>query len=361
MKIERIETRTYGVPIGRPADDAGHGVMDTLELVTVKVRTSEGLSGEGYAYTIGRGARAIKALIDHDLIPLLVGKSAEATENRFREMWWGVHWVGRGGLAAFAIAAIDIALWDLRAKAAGQPLYRFLGAERRPIPGYGSGVDLSLGTDDLIREVEAFLAEGFRAIKVKVGRQEFRDDLERISAVREAVGNDVELMVDANMRWSVGEAIRRGEALSQFDLAWLEEPLIPEDIAGHRQVRSSLGVPIATGENLHSSYEFQRYLEAEALDIAQPDVVTVGGIGEWLRVARLAEARNIPVSTHYAEEIHVHLLAAVSNGGYCERHMYRLDPYLQEPLSVREGHFVLPERPGHGMRFVHEALAPYEY
>lgn len=360
MKIARVRTDYYRVPLTRPADDAGHGRQEAVELVTVVVETKSGAVGEGYAYTIGRGGRAVKALIDHDLIPLLLDKRADEPENRFHELWWGIHWVGRGGVAAFALAAIDIALWDLRARVAGLPLYRLLGGEERPIPGYGSGVDLSLSPDELVREVNAFQAEGFRAVKVKVGRQSFEEDLERIAAVREAIGPHAPLMVDANMRWNASEAIQKGQSLAAYGIAWLEEPLIPEDIAGHRKVKDALAIPIAAGENLHSHYEFHHYLQARALDIVQPDVVTVGGISEWLKVARLAEAHNLTVSTHYAEEIHVHLLAAIPNGGYCERHMFRLDAYLEQPLTVRDGHFVLPQQPGHGMRFNTEALAPYQ-
>ena len=158
--------------------------------------------------------------------------------------------------------------------------------------------------------MEGFLEEGFSAVKIKVGREDPREDLHRVALVRRTVGDGVELMVDANMKWTAAEAIRMGKALEEFDVVWLEEPLIPDDIDGHRQVAQALTMRVAAGENLHTKYEFQRYLSAQALDVVQLDAITLGGITEWLKVAAMAEMHNLPITTHYAEELQVHLLAA---------------------------------------------------
>jgi L-alanine-DL-glutamate epimerase-like enolase superfamily enzyme len=333
--------------------------MDSIELVHIQIDTSEGVSGEGYAYTIGSGGSAIKALIDDYLIDSLLQKDPIMTEALWESMWRKIHWVGRGGLASFALAAIDVALWDIKAKVAGLPLYRLLGAYRDSIPAYGSGVDLNLSDRELLQQVEGFLKEGFRAVKIKVGRDDPSDDLRRVKLVRDSIGEESELFVDANMKWGSARAIRMGRLLEQFNIGWLEEPLIPDDIEGHRRVARALTVPIAVGESLHTKHEFHRYLAASAVDVVQLDMITVGGITEWLKVAAMAQAWNLPVSTHYGEEIQAHLLCAIPNGYIAERHAYRLDHVLANPIALRDGNIVPAAEPGHGVSFIKKKLDEY--
>src|SRR4051794_23344802 len=210
--IERITTSYYRLPI-EPSGDAGHGLLDHEELIVVEV-AADGLIGQGYAYTIGRGGRAIQALIEHDLIPLLIGQDAADVETLWRRMWQALLYVGRGGLAAFAIAALDVALWDLRGLRGEQPLWRLAGGTKRTIPAYGSGVDLPKPLDALVAQVEGFLAKGYRAVKVKVGRPDPADDEARVQAVRALIGDGVDLMLDANMAWSHQQALGRGGRLA---------------------------------------------------------------------------------------------------------------------------------------------------
>src|SRR5687768_13626700 len=229
MKIEQIETSYYRLPL-EPMGDAGHGAIDSEELITLTLR-ADGLEGHGYSYTIGRGGRAVQALIDHDLAPLLVGQDAGNIQGLWELMWQRLLYVGRGGLAAFAIAAVDVALWDLRGLRERKPLYALLGAQARDIPAYGSGVDLPKPMNDLLKQTESFLKRGLPGVKVKIGRRDPREDESRVAAVRKLIGDEVDLMLDANMAWSAQEALERARRLEEFNLYWYEEPTIPEDVA----------------------------------------------------------------------------------------------------------------------------------
>ena len=354
--IERLETAYYRLPL-TPMGDAGHGAITTEEIVTVKV-FADGLVGHGYAYTIGRGGRAIQALIDHDLAPLLIGQAAEPVELLWERMWRGLLYVGRGGLASFAIAAVDIALWDLRGLREGQPLYSLLGGASRAIPAYGSGVDLPLPLDDLLRQVEGFLARGLPGVKIKVGRPDPAEDEARVAAVRRLIGDDVDLMVDANMGWTADQALERGQRLAQHNLTWLEEPAMPENVSGHARLVASLDVPIAVGESLHSPHEFRRYIDERAVEIVQIDPVTNGGITVAREVLQRADANDLRASSHYTDELSAHLLCASQRPIYLEKHAFALDAYLETPQPVVDGHVRPSERPGTGLRFREAALAP---
>lgn len=365
MKIKEATTGLYRVPLRNPHADATHGHMNQVELVIVKLFTDVGIEASGYAYTIGRGGAAIKALIDQELMPLLLNEDPRYVESLWEKMWWQLHWVGRGGVATFAISAVDMALWDAIAKVAAQPLGAILGLHRDRVPVYGSGVDLNLTLDELLEEVGRFVERGFTAVKIKVGKDDPEEDLERVNAVRNFLDGArgrgrIALMVDANMRWDVPKAITMGREFEKLGVLWLEEPLIPDDVEGHAKVADALSMAVAAGENLHSKYEFKRYISTGALDIVQPDVVTLGGVTEWLKVAAIAEAWNLPVATHFADEIHVHLLCAIPNAMYLEHHAYRLDDYLINPLVLKDGYAIMPDVPGHGVYFDETKLTPID-
>ena len=357
MKIEGIETAYYRLPL-EAMGDAGHGAIDSEEIITVKLRAG-GLEGHGYAYTIGRGGRAVYALIEHDLIPLLVGRDATDIAALWDLMWQRLLYVGRGGLASFAIAAMDIALWDLRGLRERKPLYALLGAQARDIPAYGSGVDLPKPLNELLKQTEGFLARGLPGVKVKIGRRDAREDESRVAAVRKLIGNDVDLMLDANMAWTAEEALARGRRLEQFNLYWYEEPTIPEDVAGHARLAEALDVPIAVGESLHSVHEFRRYVDERAVEVLQIDPVTNGGITASLRALELANRAGLKASSHYTDELSAHLLCAATNPVYLEKHAFALDRHLEAPQQVVKGRVRPTEVAGTGMRFSEAALAPF--
>lgn len=357
MKIERIETAYYRLPL-EPFGDAGHGAIDSEELITVKLH-AEGLTGHGYSYTIGRGGRAVKALLDHDIVPLLLGRDADDIQGLWDLMWQRLLYVGRGGLASFAIAAADIALWDLRGVREERPLYALLGAEACEIPAYGSGVDLPKPLDELLKQTEGFLERGFPGVKVKVGREDSKEDEKRVGAVRELVGDGVDLMIDANMAWNADEALERGRRMEEFGLYWYEEPTTPEDVPGHARLAREMATPIAVGESLHSPHEFRRYVEEKALHVLQIDPVTNGGITASLAALEMADEAGLKTSSHYTDELSAHLLCASNEPVYLEKHAFALDPYLQEPQRVTNGRVRPTESPGTGLRFDERALDPH--
>jgi L-alanine-DL-glutamate epimerase-like enolase superfamily enzyme len=356
--IAELRSDFYRIPLPVVLTDSTHGEMKYFELITVRLADSDGVEGIGYTYTVGAGGGAIRDLIARELAPRLAGRPAENTESLWQAMWWTLHYGGRGGQAAAAISAVDIALWDLKATKAGQPLYRALGGFDPNVPCYAGGIDLQLPLDALLRQTDDNLARGFRAIKMKVGRKKLSEDLERVAAMRGHLGRDFPLMVDANMRWSVDQAIRAARALRPHDVVWLEEPTIPDDVHGHARIVREGGVPVATGENFHTLHEFAHFMRAEAVTYPEPDVTNCGGVTVFLKVAHLAESFNLPVTSHGAHDVTVHLLAAVPNRSYLEAHGFGLDRYVARPLAIVDGNAIAPERPGHGVEFDWEALEP---
>jgi L-alanine-DL-glutamate epimerase-like enolase superfamily enzyme len=360
MQIRDVKADHFRIPLPAAVSDSVHGLMSEFELITVSIGTDSGVEGVGYTYTVGCGGASIWALIEHALKPVLVGSDVGCIEELWGKMWWAVHWVGRGGVASFAIAAVDIALWDIKGKTAGEPLWRLLGgAPRKRVMAYAGGIDLYFTLEQLRAQTESFLRQGFRAIKVKVGHDRFSTDLARLRLVREVVGTNFTLMADANMRWSVDEAIKACRVFEDLDLYWLEEPTSPDDIEGHARIASVGGLPIATGENMHTLFDFQRLINVGGVSFPEPDVCTIGGITPWMKVAHLAEANHLPVTSHGAHDLHVHLLAAVPNASLLEVHGFGLDRFIREPLRLENGEAIPPGRPGHGVEFLWDRLRPY--
>jgi len=360
MKITDLKTDFYSIPLPVALSDATHGTITHFDLVTVHITTSEGLEGVGYTFTPGTGGAAIHALIDRDLRDVIAGEDARRIEYLWDRMWWHVHFAGRGGALVFAMSAIDIALWDLAGKAAGEPWWRLLGGHDNQVQTYGGGVDLHFTLDALVIQTAGFLDQGFRAIKMKVGREKLSDDVERVAKIREMLGNDLPLMVDANMGWRVDEAIRGARAFAKHDVYWLEEPTIPDDYAGHARIAREGGVPIATGENLRTLHEFEHMIRYGEIAFPEPDVAICGGVTTWLKVARLAEANNLPVTSHGVHDLHVHLLSAVPNASFLEVHMFGIEKYIRHPLEIKDGYAIAPDRPGHGVEFDWPAMEPHK-
>ena len=357
MVIESLAAGHYRIALPTALSDSTHGTITHFELITVRVVDQDGAEGLGYTYTVGAGGAAIKSLIDRDLTPVVIGAEADRIEALWQRMWWHLHYGGRGGFVSFAVSAVDIALWDLKARRHGVPLWRLLGGHDPRVPCYAGGIDLDFPLDGLLRQTDENLARGFGAIKMKVGRPRRADDIERVRAMRRHLGPEVPLMVDANMRWSVDEAIRAARALAEYDVFWLEEPTIPDDVSGHARIVREGGLPVATGENLHTLHEFTHMIAAGGVTFPEPDVTNCGGITVFMKVAHLAEAFNLPVTSHGAHDVTVHLLAAVPNRSYLEAHGFGLDRYLADPLQLKDGFAVAPERPGHGVRLDWDALA----
>lgn len=352
MQIKRLRVTRHLIPLAEPVSDATHGTIRDFGLVIVRAQSTDQLQGTGYTYTVGNTAvSAIHALIEDDLAPLLTGRDPRRTESAWELMWRATHYAGRGGPASFAISAVDMALWDLKAKAAREPLWRLLGGSSPRVAAYASGIDLDQSPRELAARTQARLDGGHRAFKMKIGRDVLREDLERVAAVREVIGPDLPLMVDANMKWTVAQALRASRALAPYDPLWLEEPIAPDDVKGHARIQREGPVPVAAGENLHTLAEFTAMISAGAVAFPEPDVTNCGGITAWLKIAHLAEAHGLPVTTHGAHDVHVGLLAAVPNASLLEIHGFGLDDFVKHPLRVRNGAVAAPERVGHGVAF----------
>ena len=349
--IAEVRADHYLIKLPVTLSDSTHGQMTHFELVTVRIRDERGSEGSGYTFTVGANGAAVHATVQRDLAPRLVGERADLIEALWKKMWWALHYGGRGGTAAMAISAVDIALRDLKGRSLGVPLWTLLGGDDPKVPCYAGGIDLHFPLDRLLAQTDDNLQKGFRAIKMKVGRPLLSEDVARVKAMRGHLGADFPLMVDANMRWTADEAIRAARALQPFQPVWLEEPTIPDDVAGHARIVREGGLPVATGENLHTLYEFAQMIQAGGVTFPEPDVTNCGGVTVFMKVARLAEAYNLPVTSHGAHDITVHLLAAAPNRSYLEAHGFGLDRYIAQPLRIQDGFALAPDRPGHGIEF----------
>lgn len=358
-KIERIKTQLFRVPLDEVLSDAKHGDHTHFELITAQVFTSDGREGTGYTYTGGFGGHAIRAMLDHDLSPALIGADALPVEDIHDALNWRVHYVGRGGVASFAISALDIALWDLRGKREGAPLWRMAGGRAARARCYRGGIDLGFSQDKLVDTVRGWLDEGYEAVKIKVGRPDLAEDVARASAVRDALGGARPFMVDANYGLSVAGAIEAAKAFAPLHLTWFEEPTEPDDFAGYGAIADATSMPLAMGENLHTLHEFRHALAHSKLTFVQPDSGNCGGITTFLRVAHLCAAAGIEVCSHGMQELNVSLVGAQPNAGWVEVHSFPIDRYTTRPL-VRDGlNAIAPDKPGTGVAFDWDRLAPF--
>jgi len=309
------------------------------------------------------GGSAIREIINSYLAPILIGSDPHDVERIWNRCWHELHANGSGGFTTLAIAPIDIALYDILAKKADVPLYKLLGGFRDSIPAYGSGINMHLDGDPLLEHMNEYIERGFRAVKMKIGRENPEEDVERVASVRKLIGPNIKLLLDANQKWTSGDAIRRLAMLEPYDIFWLEEPILADDIPGHSRLRQSARTSIALGETLFTRYQFADYIRADAVDIVQADLPRVGGFTEWMKIAKLAESHHLPVAPHFCMELSVHGLCAVPNGLILEDvqggSLTELG-LLAEPYVVKDGVAVPPERAGHGILFDEKALATYE-
>lgn len=349
MKITKVESFVLHVPITPPITDAIN-VATHWGLAGVRIYTDEGFVGYGYTGTCAHGDDMIVDTIDKYYAPLLVGKDPFMVRELWNDMRFGkMHWIGRSGVTHMALAAVDIAIWDIMAKSCNKPLWQYLGgAKSTPIKAYNTnGGWLNWSKERLVKDCAEIVESGFTGVKIKVGKPDSREDYDRCKAVRKAIGDDVIFMIDVNQQWNINTAMTWGKKLEEFDLFWLEEPLNPDDIMGHKKLADELNVPIALGEHVYNKYAFRDYIHQGAIEYCQVDVTRVGGITEWLQVAGLAASYDVPICPHVGDmgQIHQHLVASTQNAIMLEyipwiRHIF------EEPATVKEGHYVLPQMPG---------------
>jgi L-alanine-DL-glutamate epimerase-like enolase superfamily enzyme len=346
--ITRINLRQVNPPPKVVRTDAIQSFV-TQETLLLTLHTSDGLQSTGYAYTIGTGGSSVLALLKDHLAPRLLGREPIFIEAIWKDLFFHTHATAVGVITSLALACVDTALWDWRAKSQQLPLWQLLGGAQARVPVYTTeGGWLHLATEELVEQTLAAKAEGFRGAKIKIGRPHLSEDVARLSAVRAAVGPSFELLTDANQGFNRSEAVRRAHAFEGLNLGWIEEPLPAEDISGHAQLRAHTTIPVAVGESMYHLAQFREYLEHGACSIVQPDVARIGGITPWIKTAHLAEAFNVAVCPHFLMELHVSLCAAVPNAPWVE-YIPQLDDVTHSRIVVKDGYALPPDSIGLGI------------
>jgi L-alanine-DL-glutamate epimerase-like enolase superfamily enzyme len=356
MKITSIDTCLLTVPTPRPMslEFAHH------QLVVADIATDEGLRGLGYSLVFGGGgAEAVLAYVDARLKPLLLDEDPLNVERLWEKMYRGDRGVRRVGIAGMAISALDIGLWDLAGKAANLPLYKLWGGFTDRIPAYGSGGWGRYSESELVAEAEKYAAQGCKYYKMKIHNPDPNVNRARVAAVRKALGPKVRMMVDANQKYDVETNIRQAALLEEFDLVWYEEPVLADDLAACAEVAGKIRIPVATGENHYTRYEFRELIERKAARYLMPDVCRANGYSETLKIGHLAAAHGIAVSPHVVYELSIQVCGALSNGFLVELMDWMPEDLFEEIPRCREGVVPIADKPGHGMTLARGAVAKY--
>jgi L-alanine-DL-glutamate epimerase-like enolase superfamily enzyme len=356
MLITAVVTATLRIPNMPPKSyDFPHHA-----LVVARIRTDEGIEGLGYTLAFGGGgAEAIRAYAEFSLKPVIMGADPLMVGALWERMFRADRGIRRSGIAAYALSAIDIGLWDIAGKAAGLPLYRMWGAVRDRVPAYGSGGWGSYSTDDLVEEALGYVRRGCRYYKLKIHDPDPLVNRSRVEAVRRAVGDDVGIMVDVNQKLDVAANLRQAEVLQDLGLTWYEEPVLADDLAGCAEVARAIRIPVATGENNYTRFEFRDLAERRAARYFMPDVGRANGFSETLRIGQLAAAYGIRVTPHVLHELSSHVAGALANAWLVEWIDWVPEDLFERRPAIEGGSVVIPNEPGHGMGIQAEAFERY--
>lgn len=356
MKITALRTQVVHIPLTKPILSAIFEIR-SADCVLVSLDTDQGLTGEGLVFSINNRRLSVIHEMVRSLEPLVVGLDPTLAGGFYQRAWTELNFLGHSGVSIVGLAGVDNAMWDLRGKAAGLNVSRMVGAVATAVPTYASGgLWLSSSIDELQKEADAFRAQGFRAMKTRVGNRDHAGDVARIRALRQAVGPDVKLMVDANQQMTPPQALRMGRALEEFNLTWFEEPLPYWNHEAEAALAAALDTPIASGETVHTSRGILEMLKLKSADILMPDLQRMGGATEFLKAAHLAEAHDTPISSHLFSEMSLPLLATLPNAIFLE-HMPWFAAIYREQIELNaDGHAIVPDRPGWGFSFDPEAV-----
>ena len=349
MKITKIETIILRQEVANPVSDSLHTYDAGSHLIT-KIYTDEGITGYSSMYfgRIRSGPDTLKIIIDRELAPLLIGKDPFFSRMHKREMWVATEYYGTVGISNFAISAIDIALWDICGKALNKPVSHLLGVAKDRVPAYAMvGWYYEGGDKEFLKKCVDAAKEGFKAVKLKVGRDSLADDLHRIKIVKDELGDEFRVMVDANCIFDEAEAFRRGRAYEQAGVYWLEEPMQPYLRDSHRKLAEALDIPIAIGENYYTRHQFYDVVHHKAVDIVQPDARRAGGVTEWLEIAAISETAGLTLASHGGGPANVNLLCTMNNSIYLESGSLKEENrVLKYSLKMVDGEVLLPDAPG---------------
>ncbi len=358
-KITRVEIKMIDlVPKVKRVDAIQSFVSQETPIVII--HDSDGATGVGYTYTIGTGGPSVVALLEKTLAPALIGKDPERFEQIWRDLLYLTHATAVGAITSLALAAIDTALWDLNCRKQGLPLWKAAGGTRDRMRLYTTeGGWMHYSPEELVEKALAAKEGGFKGSKIKIGSEYINTDRQRLSAVRDAVGYDYEIMTDGNQSFLLSEAIRCSRMLAELDIAWFEEPMKADDIGAHIELASHSSVPIAVGESMYSPSQFKDYLQKGAASIIQVDVARIGGITPWLKTAHMAETFNIAVCPHFLMELHLPLVCAVPNATWLE-YIPQLDGVTGSKMEIIDGHGIASNAPGLGIDWDWDAIAAKE-
>jgi L-alanine-DL-glutamate epimerase-like enolase superfamily enzyme len=359
MKITHVTTRVLSTPADNPLVVGLPAPTDTREFVALELGTDQGLVGIGLTFFGGALTPALASAVDV-LARLAIGEDPARVEAIAAKLRRAAAGAGPGGIFTLALSAVDMACWDLKGKAVGQPVSSLLGGLRDRVPTYASGALMRPHPVDYLAKAGPRLRDqGFRQMKMQCGSEPtVAASVERVRVLREAIGPDVDLMCDINQLWSVAHAIEVGRRVEPFGLYWLEDPVAHDDYAGLAQVAGALDTRVTAGEYHYGIVPFRHLLEARSIDVVMIDLVRVGGITQWMKVAGMAEAFNLPVVSHLLPEIHVHLVAAAPNGLTVEYMPWSIR-FFEETPALEGGQLVVPAKPGLGLAFDRAALDRY--
>ena len=347
--ITGVHTALVDVPLGQRTITDSQSSVQSVEFLQVSIETDAGITGYGFNWNYTRGLRSVQVMIDDCFAPAVTGKSAFDRQAAWQAMHATTHFIGRVGVAQVGLCAMNLALWDIQLKADEVPLWKHLGPVKDRVKAYNTdGGWLTWSTDEVIHDMHRIIDRGFDAVKMKLGRSEPKEDFQRVQAVRQAIGDDVKLMVDVNTVWDLATATQWGKRLEEFNVEWLEEPLHPFDVRSHAALAKSIRIPIAIGETVYTVYGFREYIGQQAAAILQADVTKLSGIEEWLEVAALGEVHGVPVIPHtnVQQNVHAQLAAATVNTPMIECCYESLFEIWENPVRVVDGYYTLPETPG---------------
>jgi len=359
MIISDIRTHLLSVPFADPPK-TGFLTLDNIDLLVVEVETASGVVGTGHLHPLAGGMRTLEMCIHEMLKPLLLGQDAREVEALWQKMWQATFIQGRMGITVMAMSALDIALWDAVGRSAGKPLWQVWGGRADPLPIYGSGCFRGLGHDGMIEKAEQFVAEGFTAIKMQVAHLFTHDeDVANVRDMRAALGDQIEIMVDVNQGWTAEEAITVGRRLDDYDITWLEEPVIADDFDGYHRIADAIRTPVVGGENHFTHHDLKPFFASGKIPILQPDIMR-GGYTELRVIADHAQRAGLTIAPHLFPELSTHLIASIQNPSWLE-YMGWYDHLWVEPILPQNGMIVPPNRPGHGMDFRPEHFHDHPY